>query len=172
MRGRALSGLIGGIAFATLAVSAAAGQRAAIVRIPGQVTPALAQAGQSIAVIHVTALDAKGAPIPDAELRLRDLDTGRATPAQTADQAGECAFKSIPAGTYVAELVGQSRGVDGVSDATTVGSGEVGRLVVRLTDRSRSFAWWLGATTTAALAQAASLGVFAVDSGQPVSPQR
>jgi hypothetical protein len=169
-----LRGLITVIAAAlvTGGVSAPAAQQANVDKAPGRIVPmGLAPSLQSRTLVQVRAQDAKGTAIAGAEVRLRELASGRATASATASTLGECDFQ-VPPGTYVAELIARDGGVDSVSDATTVASGEVAQAVVRQQARSRSFAWWLGATTTAALAQAASLGVFAVDPGQPVSPQR
>jgi hypothetical protein len=117
------------------------------------------------------ARDAADRPLPGVRLQLRDLRTGHMLRSAVADLDGTFSFLPVVPGTYVVELTLDDGSIAAVSEAATVGAGETVRVVVRLSARSRSFAWWFGAATATALAQAASLGVLAVDPGQPVSPQ-
>jgi hypothetical protein len=172
MGGRELRKAIGAAALSALLVSPLGGEQPSVVKVPGRVSRLPGALATPLGVVHVKVVDQGGAPLPSARVRLRDLSTGREAAVATTNAADECNFAPVDAGTYVVEAIGRDGGVVGVSDATTVVTGETAEALVRLTARSRSFAWWLGATTTAALAQAAGLGVFAVDPGQPVTPQR
>jgi hypothetical protein len=118
-----------------------------------------------------TVRDAGDHPFPDGRLQLRQLQTGGIVQTTTSNANGVFSYPSIEAGTYVVELTAADGRVLATSEALTLASGDTVQTVVRLASRTRSFAWWFGATTATALAQAASLGVLAVDRGQPVSPQ-
>lgn len=118
-----------------------------------------------------TARDAGDDLLPDMQVQLRNLRSGTVNQAMKTNAEGAFAFRSIEPGTYVVELVLADGAVAAISEATTVGSGEVVQTLVRLTTRTRTFGWWAGSTTNSILAQAAGSGVLAVDPGVPISPQ-
>jgi hypothetical protein len=111
-------------------------------------------------------------PVANAQLQLRNLRGGTIDRATTADAEGAFAFRAIEPGTYVVEMIAAGGVVVAVSEATTVGTGEVVQTLVRLTARTRTFGWWMGSTADSAVAQAASSGVLAVDPGVAASPER
>lgn len=134
---------------------------------PGPVRAATGDGG----IILGTARDAGDRLLPDTRIQLRNLRSGNLEQFTTSDGTGAFRFIRVPAGVYVVEMTLSSGAVVAISDTLTVLNTETLQTVVQAPARARSFAWWLGSTTTAALAQAASLGVLAVGPGTPVSPQ-
>lgn len=118
-----------------------------------------------------TARDAGDDIIAEAHVQLRNLHTGAVGQTAITNGEGAFAFRAIEPGTYVVELTLATGAVAALSEATTVGTGEVVQTLVRLTTRTRTFGWWLGSTTNSVASQAAASGVLAVDPGVPVSPQ-
>lgn len=117
-----------------------------------------------------TARDSADEVIAEAHVQLRNLRTGTIDQAATTNAEGAFAFRSIEPGTYVVEMTLAGGGVAALSEATTVGAGEVVQTLVRLTARTRSFGWWMGSTANSAVSQAASVGVLTVEPGLPVTP--
>jgi hypothetical protein len=126
----------------------------------------------SVNAIVGVARDADGELLAHARLQLRDLKTGAILQRTTTNSEGAFVFKGVDPGTYIVEVTNNDGSVIALSDATTVANGEIVRVAVHLTTRVRSFSWWLGSITSAALAQAASIGVLTVDPGQAVTPVR
>lgn len=122
-------------------------------------------------IIIGTARDAGDRLLPDTRVQLRNLRSGNLEQFTTTDGTGAFRFVRVPAGVYVVEMTLSSGAVVAIGDTLTLLGAETLQTMVQAPARARSFAWWLGSTTTAALAQAASLGVLAVDTGTPVSPQ-
>lgn len=118
-----------------------------------------------------TVRDAVDDIVPQAEVHLRNLRSGSVDQAGSTNAEGAFAFRAIEPGTYVVEMVLASGAVAAISEATTVGSGEVVQTLVRLTARTRTFGWWMGSTANSAVAQAASSGVLAVNPGISVTPE-
>lgn len=147
------------VLWAALVVSCAAGM-----------APAAAPAGT--ASVLGTTLDEAARHLPDTRVQVRNLRTGKVDQSTLSDGAGAFTFRSLLPGTYVVEMTLANGSVVAISDAVALADGQQARTVVQLPARFRGFAWWLGSTTTVALAQAASLGVLAVNGGQPVTPQQ
>ncbi|MDP1569773.1 MAG: carboxypeptidase-like regulatory domain-containing protein [Vicinamibacterales bacterium] len=126
--------------------------------------------GASTNAIIGTARGADRSPIPEAQLQLRDLRGGQVVERATADAEGRFAFRSLEPGTYIIEMTLIDGSVVALSEAVTIGSGEIIQTLVQLASRTRTFGWWLGSTTSSALASAASLGVLSVEPGAPASP--
>ncbi len=110
------------------------------------------------------------APLPEGRLQLRSLRAGEVVRRLLADGDGRFAFRSVEPGTYVVELMGADDTVLALSEAVTIGANEVIETLVQSTDRTRTFGWWLGSTTSSALSSAASLGILSVEPGAPASP--
>jgi hypothetical protein len=117
------------------------------------------------------ALDASNRPLPDTRVQLRGVRSGNVEATATTGADGGFTFPGLLPGLYVVEMTVTNGSIVAISDSAEVVDGRTVQQNVQLVARSRSFGWWLGSTTTLALAQAASLGVLAVDGGQPVSPQ-
>lgn len=147
------------VLWAALAVSCAVGM-----------APAAAPTGT--ASLLGTTLDAAARHLPDTRVQVRNLRSGNLEQSTVSDGAGAFAFRSLLPGTYVVEMTLVNGSVVAISDAVVLADAQQARTVVQLPARFRGFAWWLGSATTVALAQAASLGVLAVNGGQPVTPQQ
>lgn len=133
--------------------------------------PGRLPASGATGTIVATALDPERRTLPDTRLRLRNVEGGNLERTGVTNGEGVLTLDRVPTGVYLLEMTLATGAVVAVSDVITVTAGQTVRAVVQMAPRSRSFAWWLGSSTTLALAQAASLGVLAVDGGQPVSPQ-
>lgn len=161
------------LALALLAVSAAA-QQGMVVRSERLGLPALGEGSGAFAAstnaIIGTVRSADRRPIPEASLRLRHLGSGRVVQETISSAEGQFAFRGIEPGTYVVELTTDDGTVVALSEAITVGSGEVVQTLVQVAARTRTFGWWFGSATASALGTAASLGLLTIEPGAPVSP--
>lgn len=66
---------------------------------------------------------ADGIPVRHATVRLRDIQTGQLVAATTSDDSGIFAFVTVPAGTYVVELVCGGGALLGASAPVTLAAG-------------------------------------------------
>jgi hypothetical protein len=117
------------------------------------------------AVVFGYVWTANDTPIPSADVRLRNLATGRVAANAVTNETGEFRFKELEGGTYVVEYVDSRHEVLAVGHVFSVAAGEAVATFIRLEDRSRWFADLLGSTKNAAamvVASAASIGVTAV----------
>jgi hypothetical protein len=157
-----------------IAVPGVAQQQAGFVRTERLGLPVLEDSAGSLSAstnaVIGTARGADRNPLPEARLQLRDLRSGRIVERGVADAEGRFAFRSVEPGTYIVEMTLTDGSVVALSEAVTIGSGEIVQTLVQLPARSRSFGWWLGSTTTSALSSAASLGILTVEPGAQVSP--
>ena len=110
------------------------------------------------------------AALPEARLQLRSLRAGEVVRRLVAGGDGRFTFRSVEPGTYVVELMGADDTVLALSEAVTIGLYEIVETLVQSTDRTRTFGWWLGSTTSSALSSAASLGILTVEPGASASP--
>lgn len=117
-----------------------------------------------------TARSANRSPIPEARLQLRSLRNGEIVENTLADGDGRFVFRTLEPGTYVVEMTMADGSVVALSEAVTIGAGEIIQTVVQLASRTRTFGWWFGSTTSSALSSAASLGVLTTEPGVPASP--
>jgi len=117
---------------------------------------------------------ARNEPIPNANVRLRNVLTGQVETFAVTTQAGEFMFENIEGGsTYVVELLGESGSVRAVGHPFTVAAGETVATFVRLGMPTSWFAGMFGNTAAAAVSTAASVGVAAIAPGdQPISSTR
>ena len=143
--------------------------------IAAVVTPAAAPARVTDAAIQGLTLTSLSAPLPNANVRLRNVRSGRATDATTSDKAGAFTFRHVEPGSYVVELIGSDHTILAASQILNVNAGELISTVVKLPFRipvagllSRS-----APTLLAVAAAGAAAGVLASTvTGQPVSPVR
>ncbi len=168
---RQLTWISGVALLAACAVSVAAEQNERRAGDPGTAAPPAASASAASGTLMGLTRDASERPLPDARMQLRNLVNGHVEKVSLTDHTGTFSFPRLTPGTYVVELTTSNGGIVAVSDAVVVSNDAVARTIVQVPSRTRSFAWWLGSTTTVALAQAASLGVLTVNGGQPISPQ-
>jgi len=126
------------------------------------------------------------APVPYANVRLRDAQTGRIVGTTTASRTGQFSFGAVRPGYYVVELVDQSGNVLTTSPLITANAGDVVSTLVKLPVRIVP-GWFVGgagaaagagaatanvATIVAVVSAAASAGVLAVAATRPVSPEK
>src|SRR4051812_43686573 len=70
-------------------------------------------------MIHGTAVDANIAPLPNATVRLRNLQTNQIEQVSTANQVGEFTFTAQPEIPYVVEIADQAGNIVAVGDVIT-----------------------------------------------------
>jgi hypothetical protein len=111
-------------------------------------------------------------PYPDARIRLRDVETGRAAARTISDADGRFRFEGCEPGVYVVELLSTEDKVLAVGDLFGVAAGGQATTLVRLGAKAPWFAGFFGNAAAAAIAAASTLGVTAVgSSGSPTSAQ-
>jgi len=125
--------------------------------------------------IQGVTLTAMSEPLPNADVRLRDVRSARVVDATTSDRDGAFTFPHVEPGAYVAELVGKDQTVLAASPMLNLHADEIISTVVKLPLRipatgfvSRSVPMLLSVAAASVAA-----GVLASTSpGQPVSPVR
>ena len=138
---------------------------------PGRAQPVTAEVRTAVGDVTGTAWRADGTPLPDARLQLRNVTSGRIVATTVSDRDGRFAFKGVPEGPYVVELVSDRR-VLALSPLFQVTPAEPVVTYVRLAAKSPWFAGFFSNAAAAAIATAATLGITSVGSdGLPASPQ-
>ncbi len=137
----------------------------------------IAQAKQkALTTIQGNALDSSNGHLANAVVRLRDARFGRIVDTQVTDKAGLFAFKSLDPGSYIVEIMSSNMSILAASELLNVNLGEVESAVVKLPFRIPAMARWTGSASTpaatAAVIQAAAVGVAAVVPTIPISPNQ
>ena len=130
----------------------------------GRVPAGAAAAGRATTVFGFV-WDANNNPIANANVRLRNVATGRVEAHAVASASGEFSFDNIEGGSYVIEYVDHNGRVIAVGHVFSVAPGETVATFIRLGANAPWFAALFGsAANTAAtvVSSAASLGVTAV----------
>src|SRR5262245_66482419 len=146
MRKFASVGLIVALAAAGVPCGVVAASQAAV----AQAAAVQPQTG----AIAGTARGSNGGPLPNATIRLRNVDTGAIVGTTTTDESGAFAFSGLPAGTCVVEVVDHAGKVLGVGVPLSLVGGAVAATSV--------VAAASGAMAAAAAAAAASTGGFSI----------
>lgn len=120
-----------------------------------------ASASKTTAIV-VTAWNADGTPIQGANLRLRNVETGKVAAFAKADEAGQFTFENVEGANYVVELVTDSGRVETVSHVFTVAPGETVATFVRLGSRIPWSAVLFHNTAAGVAATAATEGIAAI----------
>jgi hypothetical protein len=116
--------------------------------------------------------NADNSPLPNAKVRLRNLQTGRVDAAATANENGQFTFDSLEGGSYVIELVGENSKVIAIGQSFRLERGETVATFVRLGARQPRLAGLFSNTAAAVIAAASGAGVTAIGSqAPPASPQ-
>ena len=145
---------------------------------PGMARPVgAARPGSSIATrataILGTAWTADNAPIKQANLRLRNVVSGKIEATAVANDAGHFAFENVPGGSYVVELLNDGGHVAVVGQVFTIATGETVATFVRTSTRVPWLVGFFNNTVSAVSSTAASQGVTAIAPlARPVSPKR
>ena len=110
-------------------------------------------------------------PLPDAPLQLRDVTTGQVVRSTRGDRAGRFTFVKVNAGSYIVELVDESRNVLALGQMFSIGQTETVATFIRLGASASSwYGGFFGSAAAAVLAAAAAAGVTAIgNGGQPAS---
>lgn len=115
---------------------------------------------------------ADNSPVPDAKVRLRDLQFGRLAAEAVTTDRGEFVFDKVHRASYITEVVGEGSKVIAVGQSFTVDAGATVATFVRLPARRSWMASAFTNTAAAVIAAASSAGVTAIGSvAPPVSPQ-
>jgi hypothetical protein len=113
-------------------------------------------------------------PVPRANLRLRNVLTGRVEATTVANDLGQFVFTEVESGTYTIELVTSSGKVLTIGHRFTVAPGETVATFVRLGTKVPWFNGFFGNAASAVSSSAASTGITAVapEGVRPVSARR
>ena len=111
-------------------------------------------------------------PYPQARIRLRNVETGRAVARTVSDGDGRFRFERVDPGAFVVELASNEDKVLAIGDLFSVSAGGQATTLVRLSSKAPWVAGFFGNAAAAAIAAASTLGVTAVGSnGSPASGQ-
>ena len=109
-------------------------------------------------------------PVPDAELQLRDVSTGKVVRTTHGDTSGRFTFQNVTPGSYIVELVDGRENVLALGQMFTIGPVETVVTFIRLGATAPWYHGFFSNAAAAAVAAAAALGVSALgDGGQPAS---
>lgn len=105
---------------------------------------------------------AENTPIPHAQLRLRNVTTGKVEALAVANEAGQFTFANVEGGSYVVELINESGRVLTVGHVFTIAPGETVGTFVRLGTKVPWFSGFFENTAAAVASSAASGGITAL----------
>jgi hypothetical protein len=120
-----------------------------------------------------TARNGKQAPVPNATVRARDVNTGNVAGTQLTNSAGSYTFNGLKPGNYLIEVLDSSNKVVATSSMVAVHAGEVVTASVSLSAAAGGLAGVLGAHAlmiAVVAGTAAAAGVLAVQAQDCVSP--
>jgi hypothetical protein len=119
-----------------------------------------------------TAWGGDTAPLRQALIRLRDVETGRGVARAVTTVEGTFGFERVDPGPYVVELLSPDEKVVAVGDLFWMRPEDRILTVVRSSAKAPSSRDFFGNAAPAVIAAASAIGVTAHgSSGQPVSPQ-
>ena len=129
-------------------------------------------ASATIGTVIGTAWKGDTTPYPQARIRLRNVESGRAVARTVSDADGVFRFERVDPAAYVVELVSNEDKVLAVGDLFSVTAGNQAMTLVRLSSKAPWFGGFFGNAAAAAISAASTLGVTAVGSnGSPASGQ-
>lgn len=124
------------LALAVVSLTAAddrtAGKTASVTTAPGAPRPAGASFGPRTTTIRASAWNSDSSPIKGANLRLRNVVTGKIEAVAKANDAGQFTFENVEGGSYVVELVTESGRVIAIGHVFTIAPGETVATFVRV----------------------------------------
>ena len=124
-------------------------------------------------IINGVAIDSNQTRLPNATVRLRNLEINDIEQVVTANELGEFSFVAQPNVPYVVEVADVSGRVVAVGDVIIANAGEVAGAVVSLPGRLPALAGVFGDTASSVISAATGTGLTVVDPEQPkVSPTR
>jgi hypothetical protein len=138
---------------------------------PQQITDILGRAAQNAkSAIHGTAIDNARNPLPNATIRLRNLQTNQIEQISTANQIGEFTFAAQPEVPYVVEIADQAGQIVAVGDVVVAQAGEVAGAIVAIPSRLPALAGVFSQTAGSVVSAATSTGINAVAAASPTIP--
>jgi hypothetical protein len=114
-----------------------------------------------------TAWKADNTPIKDANVRLRNVVTGKVEGAAKANEAGQFAFEHVEGGTYVVELLTETGKVRTIGQVFTVAPGETVATFVRLGTKVPWLSAFFNNTAASVASTAATQGITAIAATTP-----
>ena len=124
-------------------------------------------------LINGVALDSAHVRLPNATVRLRNLEVNDVEQIATANQLGEFSFVAQPNVPYVVEIADRAGRVVAVGDVITANAGEVAGAVVALPRRVPALAGMFSDAASSVISAAIGSGLSVMDPAQPkVSPTR
>ena len=119
------------------------------------------------------AWNADNQPVPNANLRLRNVVTGKIEATMVANSTGQFTFDGVEGGSYAIELVTDSGKVMALGHTFSVAPGETVATFVRLGAKVPWFTGFFSNAASSAVSAASSMGVTALgSSGIPASSQQ
>jgi hypothetical protein len=129
--------------------------------------------GSRITAVFGAAWTVDNAPIRQANVRLRNVITGKVEATAVANDAGQFAFENVPGGSYVVELLGSNGHVQVVGHVFTIASGETVATFVRTGAKVPWFTGFFNNTVPSVASTAASQGITAIAPvARAVSPKQ
>ncbi len=174
-----LSAALAGVVLSTSLVSAQAARQGTAtgtkgVKVARQSANAAAQKAASNirSLINGTAIDSDQQPLPNATIRLRNIDKNEIEQVVTANETGEFSFIARPDVPYVVEIADQAGRTVAVGDVIMANAGEVAGAVVALPARLPALAGVFGDTASSIMSAATGTGLTVVDPTLPkLSPR-
>ena len=123
---------------------------------------AAGNADAPLTTIVGAAWKADNSPIPQAKLRLRNVDTGKVAATAVTNDAGQFVFADVEAGSYIVELISDGGKLLAVSHTITIGPGETVATFVRLGAKVPWFTGFFANAASAVATAAASTGLTAM----------
>ena len=148
-------------------------------RAPGAARPvgptslAAATFGTRATAVLGAAWTADNTPIRQANVRLRNVVSGKVQATAVANDAGQFAFENVPSGSYVVELISGNGHIQVVGHVFTIAAGETVATFVRTGAKVPWFTGFFNNTVSSVASTAASEGVTAIAPvGRAVSPNQ
>jgi hypothetical protein len=129
---------------------------------PGAPRPAGVRSGSRPTSIIGAAWNADNTPIKSANLRLRNVVTGKVEAVTKANEAGQFTFDNVEGGNYVVELVTDTGHIQTVGNVFTIAPGETVATFVRLGPKVPWVTAFFNNTASSVASSAAAEGVSAV----------
>ena len=168
---------LAGVVLSTSIVSAQQASRpgTAGAKVARQSANAAAQraAKEIRSLINGVAVDSEQAPLPNATIRLRNLESNEIEQVITANERGEFSFVARPDVPYVVEIADKAGRIVAVGDVIMANAGEVAGALVTLPSRLPALAGMFGDTASSVMSAATGTGLTVVDPALPkLSPSR
>jgi len=123
-------------------------------------------------IIRGVVWNSDNSPVPNAKVRLRDIETGRLVSTAEASETGQFVFESVARSSYLVELVSDQGKVIAVGPTFRIEPGETVSTVVRLPSRRSWYAGMFSNAAAGVIAAASTAGLIGMGTdARPISPQ-